>query len=1078
MKSLQLLLLFLFAISSYHVTGQNCTLSFDGETELCSNGSNTYLSTIPASIQSVEWQLDGQAISVEENPSISWETYGSGTFDLCLTTADSCNNDSVDPFCQTIIVSLPVRLDSTIVLCSGKFIDVLNPVTGRRDTAFSQTGIHELIHKDISGCDSVIITYDLTIEQLETEVYPFVSICAGEPYEIGDSTFYTSGQKQLFLRDQDGCLININFELEVRDSIKTIMPVFMCLEDAPFEIWDTTFNETGIFQKVYTAADGCDSTSIIDLVVFSLIDTLLVDTLCAEDVYPIGDTVFITSGTHVYTFENGSSQGCDSIVTIDLIIKEEIRENISLELCEGEILPIDQDIVTLDTIPDTDIVGVENVIGTAISVNGCDSTIYYEITINPTHYTQIDTTLCFDSSITIGGNVFFSNTTNIITLMNQYGCDSIVDYKVRSSATKPIEFTFKQTICPETDDLFIGDSLISETGHYEIILTSYLGCDSLVIADIIAHKEEDLTYIYEDVLCTGTTYDKIEGRFLTTGGVYMFDHLESASTGCDSIIILTLIENEGEKSNESVVEDICAGDFFVHPDFPKDTLRTESVHPLSKIFPETCENFDLEVTIIFKDSIHVSKSEILCDGDSIAVGTRFYKEEGIFVDTLQRSGPIGCDSIVTTTIQIRDCNIEIVEEVKPSACNGERTGSIQFEVVVGKPPFIYELALPENGIIETGMIDNLQEIIQFDSLTIGTYTLTIKDTVNAFKEFILEVEQPNEFNVNWNPSEHNQFNVACQGDEDGTLEVLAEGGTAPYDYTWSNGSITASLSDLSAGVYTVTITDEMDCEYIESFEMIQPDSLSPNITVDLPNCSDLSAGEIVVRSTDGGVAPYSYKMGGYDSFSTERRYGTLSPGKYTLVTMDDNGCISEFVAELPEPEIPELLFDPDIFIDLGEEVAIDIQATVPLVRTEWDGPEGLSCYDCEDPTIQPIDSKIFMVSVVSVDSCVTSKELTIHVNKKRDVFVPNIFSPNGDGLNDHLVIHGGPEVLSILNFEVYDRWGSKVFSRTNLAPNTEEGAWDGTFAGKRMRAGSFVWMAQISFIDGEVLEYYGDVVIK
>ncbi len=1077
MKPLQLLIFFLFTtFFVQEVVAQNCTISFDGESSVCALVNTSYTSTISSGINSLEWQLDGVGISDQENIDINWEDYGDGTYNLCLTSTASCNNNSIDPFCQVITVA-PIRKEETIIHCTGKFISIFDQNTGRLDTSFSTTGIHEYTFKSVNGCDS-IVTYDLTIENAQELTFPSESICAGKTFALGDSIFHTSGQKIVFLRGQDSCLTIVRFELEIRDPIETIITETICDNDPPFEIWDTTATETSIFSRVFTAADGCDSTVIVDLTVLASLDTLLFDTLCAEDVYPIGDTIFAATGTHVYVFEGGSVNGCDSTVTVDLFLKEEIVEMIPLEVCEGDDLPIDQDIVTLERLPDTDIVGVENITGTAISFNGCDSTIFYTITINPTHYTNIDTTLCFNESITIGGNVFFSNTANVITLTNQYGCDSIVEYQVRSTATKPIEFTFEQELCPETDDLFIGDSLISETGHYEIVLPSYQGCDSLVIADIIVYKLENLTHEYEDVLCTGTVYDKIEGRFLTEGGTYVFDHIESASTGCDSIIILNLIEKQGDQTNDIITESICEGDLFVHPDFPRDTLRTENVHPLSKIFPETCENFDLEVTIVFLDSIHISANEILCEGDSIAVGNKFYKEEGVFIDTLQRSGPMGCDSIITTTIQLRDCKIEIAEEVKPSECNGENTGSIQFEVTVGNPPFIYELLLSEEEILETGMIEELMEPIQFDSLAIGTYTLILKDTVNAYKEFYLNVEQPIEFTVDWNASEFNTFNLACGGDSNGTLELIADGGTSPYQYEWSNGSNTALLDDLSAGVYTVTITDDMGCEYFESFEMTEPDSLVPNISVDLPNCSDLSAGEIVVRSIDGGVAPYSYKMGGHPEFSTQRSYGALGPGEYTLIAKDDNGCTSEFVADMPEPEIPELLFDPDIFIDLGDIVTVDLEATVPLVRTEWDGPEGLSCYDCEDPFIQPVDSKIFMVSVVSVDSCVTSKELTIHVNKQRDVFVPNIFSPNGDGLNDRLVIYGGPEVLSILNFEVYDRWGSRVFSKMNLAPNVEEGTWDGTLAGKRLRAGSFVWMARIAFIDGEVLEYYGDVVIK
>ncbi len=1077
MKPLQLFLLYLLTtFFAQQVVAQNCSISFDGEANVCTLINTSYSSTIPSTITSVEWQLDGLVISDEENVDINWKDFNDGTYNLCLITSDSCNNLPIDPFCQMITIS-PIRVDSTVTLCNGRSIRVRNQFSPQRDTFFTLEGTHFYTYVAANGCDS-IVAYHLTKIPSPTIILPDSSICAGDFYELGDSMYTTSGRKQQFIADEEGCFTDFILNLEVRDPIETLIPELVCIEDLPYEIWDTMVIETSIFDRVFIAADGCDSTVIVDLTVLPIIDTLILDTLCAEGTYPIGDTIYNTTGMHIYTFENGSYQGCDSIVIIDLIVKEIIETDAELTLCEGEELLIDQDIVSLDFQPDTDIVGVENVRGIATSRNGCDSTINYTITVNPTSFTKIDTSLCFDSSIMIGGNVFFSSTANVITLRNQYGCDSIVDYVVRSTATQPIEFTFEQTLCPETDDLFIGDSLISETGHYEIILPSYTGCDSLVIADIIAYKEEDLTHIFEDVLCTGLTYTKIEGRFLTEGGTYVFDHLESASTGCDSVIVLTLIEQEGDNSSESVTENICAGDFFVHPNFPKDTLRTESIHPLSTIFPETCENFDLVVTIVFKDSIHVSTSEILCEGDSIAVGDRFYKEAGIFIDTLRRSGPVGCDSIITTTIELRDCNIEIEEDIKPSECNGESTGSIEFEVITGKPPLLYELILPDSGVIATGTIDNLFEPILFDSLAIGNYTLILEDTVNAFKEFFLEVDQPNEFTVDWNPSEFNRFNLACEGDDNGTLELLPNGGTAPYDYIWSNGATTNQVTNLTAGSYTVTITDNMDCEYIESFEMIEPDPLAPNIMVDFPNCFDLSAGEIVVRSIDGGVAPYSYKMGGHPTFSTQRSYAELSPGEYTIITKDDNGCTSEFVADLPEPEIPELLFESDVFIDLGEEITVDLQATVSLVRTEWDGPEGLSCYDCEDPSIQPLDSKIFMVSVVSVDSCVTSKELTIHVNKKRDVFIPNIFSPNGDGLNDRLVIFGGPEVSSIVDFEVFDRWGSSVFSRSGLAPNVEEGTWDGTFKGRRVRSGSFVWMARIAFIDGEVLEYFGDVVVK
>jgi len=193
---------------------------------------------------------------------------------------------------------------------------------------------------------------------------------------------------------------------------------------------------------------------------------------------------------------------------------------------------------------------------------------------------------------------------------------------------------------------------------------------------------------------------------------------------------------------------------------------------------------------------------------------------------------------------------------------------------------------------------------------------------------------------------------------------------------------------------------------------------------------------------------------------------------------DANGCVDTSFINLPVPQIPELEFEKQLYIELGDMVEVDLEPTVSLSMVTWEGPEGLSCYDCPDPIAQPLETQTFTVTGMSVDSCLVTDELTIFVDKKRDVFVPNIFSPNGDGLNDRLIIHGGPEVDKILSFRVYARWGGLVFDRDNLSPNDETGAWDGTFAGKRLRPGVFVWKATISFIDGVEKEYFGDVVIK
>ena len=1051
------------------IAAQDCSIRYEGKDTLCSNEVATYMVIQGTAINGVEWVLDGDIIGSGTEQSIDWTQFGGGDMELCVQGVNPCDG-TIPRYCQTVRVLPTVELDSTFILCTGLFIPVFNPLTGWRDTAFSTTDIHNWTYVDVDECRAV--TYDLTILPTETNSLGDTSICQGDYLHLGVDSFNTNGRHCGRVLDEEGCITFLCRVLEIRDSIKTSIDTVVCNENIPFEISDTLINTTSQFVRGYTAIDGCDSTVFYQVTVLDPIASSRKDTICFEDELIIGDTIYNTTGTYQYTFT--SAIGCDSTVMIDLLVRRKVESNIELQICEGDALPINQDIVTLEEVPDTDIPALVNVTGVATDQNGCDSTIFYTIDIKPKSFTQIDTTLCFGESINIGGNVIRSASTAVVVLRNQYDCDSTITYNVRITPDQPM-FRFTQVVCPDVD-LFVGDSLLTETGIHEILVPTEMGCDSLVIADIIVKTEEEVTTVIDDILCAGDTYREIRDTVIRTGGMHILRHLKTR-TDCDSIIILNLQELAGEES-ESTEESICAGDYFVHPDFPFDTLRTENTFFLAKRNPETCIDFDLAITINFMDSIHVTMNQLLCEGDSIGIGGKFYKEEGTFIDTLQRTGELGCDSIITLNIELRDCNIEIEEMIDTADCNGVASGAISFFVTVGKPPLIYELSSTLLDSVITDTITALEETVQFDSLVAGGYLLTLQDTVNGFKEFNLSVPEPTVMTHTWEVDDINGFQLVCNGDEDGFLEIVVSGGVPPYNYLWNTGNQTAGMTDLDADLYSVTVTDANGCNLIESLSLEEPSRLTTELDIIKPNCTDLSAGIISIMGIEGGVEPYEFQLKGESAFSSRMSYSQLEPGDYILAVKDANGCQKEIDVNLPMPAIPELQFEREIFIDLGDEVEIHLDATVPIANARWEGMDGLSCYDCTTPIAMPLETQTFTVTATSVDSCTATEQLTIFIDKKRDVFVPNIFSPNGDGINDRLVIHGGPEVVTINSFQVFARWGGMVFDATNLSPNIEAGMWDGTFDGKRLRPGVFIWKATITFIDGVEKEYYGDVVIK
>ena len=99
------------------------------------------------------------------------------------------------------------------------------------------------------------------------------------------------------------------------------------------------------------------------------------------------------------------------------------------------------------------------------------------------------------------------------------------------------------------------------------------------------------------------------------------------------------------------------------------------------------------------------------------------------------------------------------------------------------------------------------------------------------------------------------------------------------------------------------------------------------------------------------------------------------------------------------------------------------------------------------------------------------------MKKTRPVYIPNVFSPNGDGENDVFFIQAGPSVVEIKSFLVFNRWGESVFEINNVPPNSESFGWNGTFRGEILNPGAFAYFAEIEFIDGIVEIYKGDVVL-
>lgn len=463
----------------------------------------------------------------------------------------------------------------------------------------------------------------------------------------------------------------------------------------------------------------------------------------------------------------------------------------------------------------------------------------------------------------------------------------------------------------------------------------------------------------------------------------------------------------------------------------------------------------------------------LCDGDSIAVGGNTFSQTGQYQEQLLSTN--GCDSLVNLSLLVIQCEIQGQVAAKPVTCNGLSDGSLEFSVANGTPPFAYIWQrIGGGGPSGTGAIAALNTPTTIPNLPSGSYTILVQDNFGNDLAMLQTVAEPPALTFSAATSEFNGFHIRCAGETNGSIAATLTGGFAPYSYAWSDGSTGATLQNLPAGIYTCTATDAAGCSQVHVVVLSEPPALVLDARFQDPGCTGINTGEAHVASVAGGVPPYRYALSG-SSLGSATDFLNLPPGAYTLTAEDANGCTAAASATLAAPIIPHIELGQDLTVELAESVQILLTQDTPLDLFAWVPPQGLSCSDCPEPLATPAETTTYTLTVEAPGGCTATDSLTVSVLKVRDVYIPNVFSPNDDGVNDFFTVYGGAEVSEV-TLEIYSRWGELIFRRIGGA-NDDPGGWDGTFKGEAVSPGVFVWRADVLFYDGVRLAYSGNVTV-
>ena len=132
---------------------------------------------------------------------------------------------------------------------------------------------------------------------------------------------------------------------------------------------------------------------------------------------------------------------------------------------------------------------------------------------------------------------------------------------------------------------------------------------------------------------------------------------------------------------------------------------------------------------------------------------------------------------------------------------------------------------------------------------------------------------------------------------------------------------------------------------------------------------------------------------------------------------------------------------------------------------------------CLQEQVKPTTVTIYKVHVTDWNLCATDAQIRVAINKNLPIFIPNAFSPNGDGQNDLLYIFSAPVVRKVRNFRIFNRWGELVFQQTDFQTNNPTTGWDGFYHGKEAAPGVYTYSAEIEFLDNSVDFFNGELTL-
>lgn len=434
--------------------------------------------------------------------------------------------------------------------------------------------------------------------------------------------------------------------------------------------------------------------------------------------------------------------------------------------------------------------------------------------------------------------------------------------------------------------------------------------------------------------------------------------------------------------------------------------------------------------------------------------------------TVSVTDATGCSTVQTFSIAT-SVGPNVTFTSTPVLCNGGSTGSATLTASGGTAPYTYSWVL-----------NPVQATPTATGLAAGTYSVQVGDASGCSNTYTVTVTQPTALTATASVVN----NALCFGSSDGSAIANPAGGTTPYAYNWNpTGQNTQTASGLSAGTYSVVVTDANGCTIPQSATITQPVAITLSATSTIASCG-LSDGTATVSAV-GGTGAYSYLWLGVNPAQTTQTLNNVPAGNYNAVVTDANGCNTVLSVTVPTAGPPVAMFinDPELVNLLDASIQFtDLSANATSWQWDFGDPLNPTTGSDQNPNHTYTDTGTYCITLVVTDPGGVCMDTTVHcirVEAPFTFYAPNAFTPNGDVFNP--VFSGVGTYIKEYKMWIYDRWGNLTWSchtygEPQLAPDC---IWDGKVrrGGQIIQEDVYVWKVEITDANNIEHKYIGQV---